>query len=149
MTAESWVTPRALPTLTVTLQRSRGPMTAESRRSRGARSRARGASTEPRSDDRGEDRLTLEDVRRVIASTEPRSDDRGECHGCRRPPRPHCPLQRSRGPMTAESWGPGSAWADQNGASTEPRSDDRGEPASLVSPPGSPSQIRFNGAAVR
>ena len=104
------------------LQRSRGPMTAERRPHDRVFPEWCRASTEPRSDDRGEL------IWKATATSMPK-------------------LQRSRGPMTAERRHPAGRRERLRRASTEPRSDDRGE--SATSPARSASWSRFNGAAVR
>ena len=85
--------------------------------------------------------------KRQHASTEPRSDDRGEDT----PPPPavdgRTRLQRSRGPMTAESFEELTCAKTAVVASTEPRSDDRGEERDPRLTPRSVAS--FNGAAVR
>ena len=61
------------------------------------------------------------------ASTEPRSDDRGEAPYASGAREVDPMLQRSRGPMTAERGELGRRYPRRGPASTEPRSDDRGE----------------------
>ena len=90
------------PSVVTKLQRSRGPKTAERAGRAAGGGILRVASTEPRSEDRGEIRSSGGIRPCGRASTEPRSEDRGE-------------------PRTRSS-------ANSSGvASTEPRSEDRGE----------------------
>ena len=120
---------RAVPSATclTTLQRSRGPKTAESGSRQSRQGKRQAASTEPRSEDRGEPETGSLPPLACVASTEPRSEDRGEVMSTEQPEHPPTSfngaavrrprrgttmtpdrsgptwLQRSRGPKTAES----------------------------------------------
>ena len=107
----------------------------------------RPASTEPPSEDGGEEPATRRPLPDPNASTEPPSEDGGETELQVMNPVALDLLQRSRRPKTAERFEAGKLRERLSKASTEPPSEDGGEATrrslSLRRP------VRFNGAAVR